>query len=89
MNGGLDKVSCIIERQGLGLVIIIVHFKSADQYEKFVVNQHKYITYDTITIHACNYLHFCGQPRSQRLCNIIFWCCTGLFNQTCVDAVNV
>ena len=29
MNGGLDKVSYIIKRQGLGLVIIIVHFKSA------------------------------------------------------------
>ena len=25
MNGGLDKVSYIIKRQGLGLVIIIVH----------------------------------------------------------------
>ena len=25
MNGGLDKVSNIIKRQGLGLVIIIVH----------------------------------------------------------------
>ena len=39
MNGGLDKVSYIIKRQGLGLVIIIVHFKSAS-IEKFVVNQH-------------------------------------------------
>ena len=29
MNGGLDKVSYIIKRQGLSLVIIIVHFKSA------------------------------------------------------------
>ena len=29
MNGGLDKVSYIIKRQGLGLVIISVHFKSA------------------------------------------------------------
>ena len=28
MNGGLDKVSYIIKRQGLGLAIIIVH-KSA------------------------------------------------------------
>ena len=25
MNGGLDKVSYIIKRQGLGLVTIIVH----------------------------------------------------------------
>ena len=41
MNGGLDKVSYIIKRQGLGLVIIIVQC----WYEKFVVNQHKYITY--------------------------------------------
>ena len=98
MNGGLDKVSYIIKRQGLGLVIIIVHFKNAGM--KFVVNQHKYITYRSkgedltvIPLHACNYMHFCGQPsyvnRSQRLCNIIFWCCTGLFNQTCVDDVNV
>ena len=42
MNGVLDKVSYIIKRQGLGLVIIIVHFKSAG-IEKFIINQHKYI----------------------------------------------
>ena len=35
MNGVLDKVSYIIKRQGLGLVIIIVHFKSAG-IEKFI-----------------------------------------------------
>ena len=29
MNGGLVKVSYIIKRQGLGLVMIIVHLKSA------------------------------------------------------------
>ena len=44
MNGVLDKVSYIIKRQGLGLVIIIVHFKSAG-IEKFIINQHKYINY--------------------------------------------
>ena len=44
MNGGLDKVSYIIKRQGLGLVLIIVHFKSAG-IARFVVNQHKYINY--------------------------------------------
>ena len=44
MNGGLDKVSYIIKRQGLGLVITTVHFESAG-IEKFVVNQHKYINY--------------------------------------------
>ena len=44
MNGVLDKVSNIIKRQGLGLVIIIVHFKSAG-IEKFIINQHKYINY--------------------------------------------
>ena len=42
MNGGLDKVSHIIKRQGLGLVISIVHFKSAG-IEKFIIIQHKYI----------------------------------------------
>ena len=42
MNGGLGKVSNIIKRQGLGLVIFIVHYC---WYEKFVVNEHKYITY--------------------------------------------
>ena len=44
MNGVLDKISYIIKRQGLGLVIIIVHFKSAG-IEKFITNQHKYINY--------------------------------------------
>ena len=43
MNGE-NKVSYIIKRQGLGLVIIIVHFKSAG-IEKFVIIQHKYINY--------------------------------------------
>ena len=64
MNGGLDKVSYIIKRQGLGLVIIIVHVKSAG-IEKFVVNQHKYINYRSkgegltvIQSYACNYMHF-------------------------------
>ena len=38
MNGWLDKVSYITKRQGLRLVIIIMHFKSAG-IEKFVVNQ--------------------------------------------------
>ena len=42
MNGGLDKVSNIIKRQGLGLAIILC---IKCWYEKFVVNQHKYITY--------------------------------------------
>ena len=84
MNGGLEKVSFTIKRQGLGLVIIKC------LYGKFVVDQHKYITYRSkgedltvITLHACNYMLFSGQPsyvnRSQRLnftCNIIFWCCT-------------
>ena len=44
MNGRLDKVSYVIKRHGLGLFIIIVHFKSAG-IEKFVVNQLKYINY--------------------------------------------
>ena len=83
MNGGLDEESYIIQRQGLGLVIIMC---IKCWYEKFVVNQHKYNTYRSkgedltvIPLHACNYMHFCGQPsyvnRSQRLnfkCNIIF-----------------
>ena len=70
MNGGLDKVSYIIKRQGFGLVLIIVHVKSAG-IEKFVVNQHKYINYRSKgegltvcdTTYACNHVHFCvGNP---------------------------
>ena len=67
MNGVLDKVSYIIKRQGLGLFIIIVHFKSAG-IEKFIINHMHVIT--------CT---LCRQPsyvnRSQRLnfkCSIIF-----------------
>ena len=40
MNGGLDKVSYIIKRLKKAYLLFIKCW-----YEKFVVNQHKYITY--------------------------------------------
>ena len=46
MNGGLDKVSYIIKRQDITKLRLSYKYCALSAgYEKFVVNQHKYITY--------------------------------------------